>query len=510
MDTELEFPAIDADATAAASTAIAKASGTELATDITKVDLGTLIDACYTKANGDAKKAEETLKGLVLDLPNQAKVDDAIAMRNRLIKTPIAEVRKVTKAVKSSLDQGSKRAGANLDALVAKFEAADTLTTQIDAAQARIDEEKRIAAEKEEARKQAHRDALAKLAAPAERAALPEMTAERIANGITAVEKIVIDPAAWEEFAQRAEEQKAVTLERMRALHAKAVAAEAEAKRLEEERAEAARIAEAQRVEAERLAAERAEIERQRAELQAERDRIAAEAQARADEAARIEREQREEAERQARELQEAHARAEAAQAKHDAEVTRIANEAAKASAPGFKARKPLPDGVTAGACVNDSGQWYAADGTFMNPDGTRSIFDDVDEDSELEFAPTATNTPAQGSQQVLKAEASAPDATDRDAPASTSPSVGSMGAGQAADAAPQAEEDEVPMLKLGELWDALGLTDREAFLASIGFASTPAPKGTGKLYRHSDMKAICLAIAARFTDLAKAQPATA
>lgn len=113
-----------------------------------------------------------------------------------------------------------------------------------------------------------------------------------------------------------------------------------------------------------------------------------------------------------------------------------------------------------------------------------------------------------------------------------TSPSVGSMGAGQAADVAPSEgfarggyvpsgsfyrvaatpveAPAEVPMLKLGELWDALGLTDREAFLAGIGFASTPAPKGTGKLYRHSDMQAICLAISQRFADLAKAQPVTA
>lgn len=46
-------------------------------------------------------------------------------------------------------------------------------------------------------------------------------------------------------------------------------------------------------------------------------------------------------------------------------------------------------------------------------------------------------DTTAQDSQQVLKAEAETPEATDRDAPASTSPSVGSMGAGQPADAGP-------------------------------------------------------------------------
>lgn len=42
--------------------------------------------------------------------------------------------------------------------------------------------------------------------------------------------------------------------------------------------------------------------------------------------------------------------------------------------------RKPLPAGVTPGQPVNAQGNYYAADGTFMNADGTRSIFDDVDE----------------------------------------------------------------------------------------------------------------------------------
>lgn len=45
-----------------------------------------------------------------------------------------------------------------------------------------------------------------------------------------------------------------------------------------------------------------------------------------------------------------------------------------------------------------------------------------------------------QGSQHVLKAEAHVPDATDREPPAIASPSVGSMGAGKTADAAPDGE----------------------------------------------------------------------
>lgn len=90
------------------------------------------------------------------------------------------------------------------------------------------------------------------------------------------------------------------------------------------------------------------------------------------------------------------------------------------------------------------------------------------------------------GSQQVLKAEAATPDATDRETPADASPRVGAMGVGQAADAAPAAEAEPVgvlqamgapaaqkarnaeasaalavtedgPMLKLGDLCAALG-----------------------------------------------------
>lgn len=72
--------------------------------------------------------------------------------------------------------------------------------------------------------------------------------------------------------------------------------------------------------------------------------------------------------------------------------------------------------------------------------------------------------------------------------------------------AAPAA--NEVPTLKLGELWTLLGFDDREAFLASVGFPATPAAKGTGKLYRHSDLNPIRLAIAKRLTNEAAQQRA--
>lgn len=461
----LEFPPIDAAAPAPSAVAAVAA----LQPDLAKLDLQAVALAQFSTAHAEAATAKKTLSDVVHDLSTPTKLADAKSLRHRLIGQPLAEARKVSAGLKSKLTAVSKAVGAELAAIETAFDEADALIKpQIEKREAELAEERRLAAEKEAARVQAHRDNLAKLAGYAEHArGLP---ASRIADGIAKVSAIVIDPEVWQDFTKQAEEQKAVTLERMQKLHADAVADE-----------ERERIAAELKAEQERLAAERAEIERQRAELAAQQQAAA-----------------------------EAKAREEAAQALRDAEAARIASEAAKAAAPGFKARKPLPEGVIAGATVNDSGQWYAADGTFMNPDGTRNIFDDVDEVSEIEVAQQAkTNTPEQGTQQVLKAEAPAPDATDRDAPASTSPSVGSMGAGQPADAGPAQGVGAAPaaiephMLKLGELWDILGLTDREAFLAGLGFPATPAAKGTGKLYLQSAVPSICLAIADHFTKLA-------
>ena len=42
--------------------------------------------------------------------------------------------------------------------------------------------------------------------------------------------------------------------------------------------------------------------------------------------------------------------------------------------------KRPLPPGVKPGEPVNSVGSYYAEDGTLMNADGTRSIFDDVDQ----------------------------------------------------------------------------------------------------------------------------------
>jgi len=97
----------------------------------------------------------------------------------------------------------------------------------------------------------------------------------------------------------------------------------------------------------------------------------------------------------------------------------------------------------------------------------------------------------ARDSQQVLKAEAPAPDATDRDAPVIASPSVGSMGAGQPADAG----ATEEPSLTLGDIKDRIApLSISAEGLAQLGF-SYAAKQGAAKLYTETQFQAICLAL---------------
>lgn len=489
---ELEFPTLEDSAPVAApGTAVATQAGGGL--DLEKFDLSKLALSYFGPWRAEAAAVKAKFGGLVLDLPTPSKIADARSLVHREVAKPIAAARATTEALKGKLNGAKGDVTAELALIVAEYDdAAKPIRAQIDAAEAKIAAEKEAARLKEEARVKQHRDNLAKLAEPAERCRQPGMTAERIANGIAAVSAIVIDRKAWEEFADQAEEQKAVTLERMRALHAEAVASEEAARRAAEERAEQERRAAELQAEADRLAAERAEIERARAELAAAQAAAAA----------------------KARQEEEARAAEAAAQAQRDAEAARIASEAGKAAAPGFMARKPLPQGVIAGATVNDSGQWYAADGTFMNPDGTRSIFDDVDEDSEFEFAPATTVSPEQGSQQVLKAEAPAPDATERDTPASQGPSVGSMGAGQPTDVGPALGVSrggyipfgahrvsavpataELPTMTLGALNARLGFTVSADFLESLGFVAHR--DRASRLYRPSDLGAICAGISA-------------
>jgi putative phage-type endonuclease len=104
-----------------------------------------------------------------------------------------------------------------------------------------------------------------------------------------------------------------------------------------------------------------------------------------------------------------------------------------------------------------------------------------------------AENTEAQTPQQVLKAEAPAPDATARGVSVTASPSVGSMGAGQAADAAP----DDGERLTLGQINERLApVSISVAGLSELGFEPAQQIKAS-RLYRACDLPAICRAISA-------------
>lgn len=189
-------------------------------------------------------------------------------------------------------------------------------------------------------------------------------------------------------------------------------------------------------------------VEHEAQAVEAERLRVLAEAQAAELEALRAR-----EAERQAQELAAEYER-QAAERRPEQAAMRYPNGA------------PMYD-----TTVKENG-----DLLMLDPQGKRSVFCDVDEEY----------TEGPDSQQVLKAEAATPDATDRETPADASPRVGAMGVGQAADAAPTGEAEAVgvlqamnapaaqdarnaearaavsatedgPMLKLGDLCTALG-----------------------------------------------------
>lgn len=378
------------------------------ALDLEKLDLSALAVAKFGDWRGDVAKARKTLDGAVHDLTTQAKVDEAKSLRFRLIGQPRADVRKVSKALKSKLAAVSKVVGAEEDAAVSAYDAAETLITpQIEAREAELTAERvereRIAAER--AQKQAEgvagiRGYLTRTQTAA------DMTAERVATGIAMLQGMTFAEGDWLDPVAAANAQ-CETLEGMRALHATLEAREAEAARLE-----------AQRVENERQAAALAEAQ---AQLRAEQQRVA--------------------------------------------RITAMIQEI-RAAATGHADQDAaaLLEARTAVAALNVGAELYQEFAVVAQAEkaATLAVLDKLHaeaearelaairatvaeapagDDSRITEAVSANQIPeGQDSQQVLKAEGESPDATDRDASADASPRVGAMGAGQAADAAPAAE----------------------------------------------------------------------
>lgn len=114
--------------------------------------------------------------------------------------------------------------------------------------------------------------------------------------------------------------------------------------------------------------------------------------------------------------------------------------------------------------------------------------------------------TTERDTQQVLKAEAATPDATDRATPAIASPGVGPMGAGQPADAGPAGNVVPMraaaplqapatpPTLKLGQIGERLGFSLTGDFLKNLGFEPAARDK-SALLFHESSFVEICDAL---------------
>lgn len=239
----------------------------------------------FTAIEPNIRALAEKYRAVAYDVATTKGMDAAKKARLDLRENGRYAVQRAEKAVKDEVNDLKRVIATKVESLIAIVQPVeDHVHGQITAQEEKLAAEKAERERVEAERKQGHEDRIAMLRGYVAKAA--GLSSARIANGILAVEAIVIDPAAWEEYAERAEIAKIATLTellRMRdtAKAAEDAAAAAEAQRIEQARvaaeqaAEAKRLADAaaelqrqQRAEAERLEAERAEIARQRAELE--------------------------------------------------------------------------------------------------------------------------------------------------------------------------------------------------------------------------------------------------
>ncbi len=140
-------------------TAVAQAAA---ALDLTRIDLRDVALAQYGDWRAEVASAKQHFSTLVVEMPNQAKVDEYKSMRQRWINAPLAKARATSKGVKSKLATTSKDVGGELELIEAAWAEVDKLITpQIDARQAELEAEREAKAQVEAARKQAHLDKIA-------------------------------------------------------------------------------------------------------------------------------------------------------------------------------------------------------------------------------------------------------------------------------------------------------------------------------------------------------------
>ncbi|MGV8822984.1 hypothetical protein [Methylibium petroleiphilum] len=265
MNDTLEFPEI-VDAPSARTDVAVAAAG---AIDLTKIDLTDVALAQFGKWRPAAAKLKADNEKLVLDLSTQAKIDEAVSLRQRTINQPKAAANKVATALKSKFAQTSKSVGAEVEALHKAYdEAGEPLTAQITAAQKKLDDEKEARRKAEEERLQGLRASVDQIMVKwLDRCKVDGITSERITAGIGMFANLAM-PAEVADV-------KAYWVTAYADTAASMIALRDAAKRSED-----AAALEAQRMENERVAAENArvaaDLQRQAEEIEAARQRAIA------------------------------------------------------------------------------------------------------------------------------------------------------------------------------------------------------------------------------------------
>lgn len=207
-------------------------------------------DCTTTKGMADAKAARLDLRenGRYAVQRAEAKVKTEVNDLKRVMAGEVERLVGIVRPVEDAIDQQIKAREERI--------AAEKAERERQAAEAA-----RIEAE----RRQRLEDGIATLAGYVGKAR--GKTADAMAAGIAFVEKIVIEPAHWQEYAERAAVTLHKTLDTLREMHAAQVKAEADAAELEalrREKAEREAREAAERAEQERLAREHAELETER------------------------------------------------------------------------------------------------------------------------------------------------------------------------------------------------------------------------------------------------------
>ncbi len=272
METMLDLPTITGLPTDPVSTAIAaQAKPTAPTATLKETAL-----ASFVPIEAHMKTLAARYKDVAYDVTTTKGMADAKAARLVLREEGRYAVQRLQERLKKEANDLKRTLDAKGDELIALVKPAeDAIHAQIEAEEARKAAAKAEAERIERERVAALEARLAGLSVWIDRCKVPDITSERIRNGITMLEQAPIGDD-WAEYRDRAIERRAEILGVMQSLYQQHLISEVEARRLEDQRAEAARIDAL-------LAARKAELDAQAAELLRREEEIQAAEQARAD-----------------------------------------------------------------------------------------------------------------------------------------------------------------------------------------------------------------------------------